>query len=129
MEERSTSKLMTIAVVVPLQHAVLLGGVFLTCSFMTFLFFLIFLPLMSFFLLTYVSRERQSFKALTQLMWLALLVRNSTGLIDELIIQRKELKLSIDALAKQFLTERNEVSIIEGINKRDVFAAKRIDGI
>ncbi len=78
----------------------------------TFLWGLLFVPLFGYFSIRYVAHERQSFKSLVQLIWLALLLKNSTTLLKQLLETRKQLKKSLDDLAQRYLAETGKKSVL-----------------
>ena len=111
-EEKATMKLVAIAVIVPLQYVATMMLLFLFSSWFYSFLFLISSPLIFYFVITNVSKERQTFRSLVQLVWLTLLLRNSASLITDLINRRRHLQNEISALAHHFLAERNEESIV-----------------
>jgi hypothetical protein len=62
-----------------------------------------------------VSHERQSFKALLQLIWLALLLNNSTVMLQQLLEKRKQIKAALDAIAQRYLAETGAKSILADV--------------
>ena len=120
-EERSTAKFVTITIIVPLQYFVIAALLLAFAPLLYFAIFVISTPIVAFLVINYVSRERQTLRSLFQLLWLSLLLRNSKRALKDLIERRKALKTAIGELASQFLTGRNEASILaNAARSRDV---------
>ena len=117
-EEKSTSKLLVIAVAAPLQYVLLLGALYLWFGLAVLGYALLVGPVVGFFLITYVSQERQTLKSLLQLIWLFLLLKNSEKVLRKLIGQREELRVQLDAVAKEWLRQTSAPSILEHANVR-----------
>ena len=112
-------KLMALAVVVPLNFMMFFSVLFMVAPFALAFYFLILSPVIAYIIITFVHYERQSARAIVSLLWLALLLRNSGPLLQMIQDKRANLQRKIQAIATKFLESRKEVSILNGIEKRD----------
>lgn len=110
-----------IAFVLPSWYAFLLFAVLVFFGFSIFIWALFLLPAVGLAVITLVQSERQSWHHLMQLVWVALLLRNSSSLLESLIAKRAELQTKIRALVAEWLVKTKSKPILLGSEKKDFF--------
>lgn len=120
-EERSTFKLLVFVFVVPLWYFILsvaTAWMFALSLPAFFVLLFLFFPIVGFAIIFFVQNERHTLKAFFSLVWLGLLLRNSSALLTQLIADRDRISSLLSLQVSAYLTSTHSAPILSDLARK-----------